>query len=101
MLLVQPSPSGPPWKPGRTNEDECVHIRAAQTSLKKDEGKVRIGNCLLYHSIRVIRHCVAHGIPVSLENSRTSWMWKVPALTNVLNHALVTHTVLQVGNAVA
>lgn len=55
----------------------------------KDQVKVDIGNCLMRASAKIFRVCLQLGIPVALENPRTSRLWKSRPIAHLLNHVQV------------
>ena len=59
----------------------------------KDHDKVKVGNLLLQRTLQVVRLCERLGIPVSVENPRSSWLWRMPAMRRALARATQHHTV--------
>ena len=54
-------------------------------SLKhSDQVRVRQGNAMYYHAMRVIRLCLARGIPGYLENPRTSRIFKTAGIQKLI-----------------
>ena len=49
-----------------------------------DQSRVDIGNKLLGVTLQVIRWCLRRGVPVSLENPRSSRLWQVPAVKRLV-----------------
>ena len=49
-----------------------------------DQSKVTIGNKLLQVSVTIVRFCVAHNIPVTLENPMRSRLWWTPQMLRAL-----------------
>ena len=49
--------------------------------------QVKLGNCLMRFSAAVLRACVAHRIPASLENPRLSRIWLCPPIASILRNS--------------
>ena len=54
----------------------------------KDREKVRQGNRLLHHTVRILRACIAHDVLWTLENPMTSRVWKTRAAKLLSKHAV-------------
>jgi hypothetical protein len=75
-------PPGSGWAPIRSN----AHIWGIPNLVDKNLSKVRDGNATLRQTCEVIRVCLAHGVPVMLENPISSMMWLAPPLAKLLQH---------------
>jgi len=80
---------GSPGGPLRTS----AHVMGLPNLPEKDATKVAIGNKLLARTIQLIKTCEKLQIPISVENPRTSWLWRTPAMRRLLSRAHVVHTV--------
>jgi hypothetical protein len=72
--------------PGGLPSDLTLIFGASLTLLIKNLSKVRDGNATLRQTCEVIRVCLAHGVPVMLENPISSMMWLAPPLAKLLQH---------------
>lgn len=51
-----------------------------------DLEKIRLGNILMKFSAKIFRICLKQGIPVAIENPRTSRLWLAPPVRHLLFH---------------
>ena len=78
------NPPGPP--PLRSNQ---FPLGLAGLS-KKDTFKVKVGNILMRFSVRVMNLRILLGVPMSLENHRTSRLWICPGALQLLRRPQVS-----------
>ena len=58
-----------------------------------DAEKVRLGNALLNRTLALIRLATQLNIPISVENPRSSLLWKTPGMARALRSAHIVNTV--------
>ena len=68
--------------------DELMGVRGLSEA---NQRKVDLGNASLSFTIAIIRLCRKHGIPVGLENPRTSILWLAPPLLPLLRASDCRH----------
>ena len=54
------------------------HVAGLPNLSAKDRDKVQLGNLLLQRTLQVVALCERLRIPVSVENPRSSWLWRMP-----------------------
>jgi hypothetical protein len=73
--------------PGSLRADAAPGIYGLDNLSQKDQDRVQLGNKLVLWSIRLLKCCIKHRVPVVIENPRSSRLRLLPPLQVLLNFA--------------